>query len=175
MYYEDKIELVIENLISTYRNKPYTLEHILRKGFIRSSLICEEIIITEIFQTMYGDKDYKIFVKNFECSRPEFGTGSPWFVINGYIPVHVTAGGKRSWGFGCNNWENPNDDYKHEYWKSFLPALKVEVFVEDNDYHPQLVYETDNVVINEHIEGETIIELLKEVIARRTLKFASHA
>ena len=160
-------KITIENLISPYRKIPYTLEYILRKGFERAYVGCDEITIEQVGKTGYGDRDYIVHVTNLRCNTPEFGTGSPSFVINGDIPIHTTAGGKLEWAFGCFD-EYLDDQYKSEYWDETQDAkLIIDVNVENNDYEPETMYQSTNWEIDGSRESQTLVELLKEVIARR--------
>ena len=160
-------EIIIDNLVSQYRGIKYTLEYVLRKGFVRSCLELDEIVIHQVGKTWYGDKDFIVTVKNLRCSPPEFETGSPWFMINGNIPIHTTASGKLIWDFGCFD-ENLDTQYKTEYWDETQDArLLIDVNLVDSWHDPETIYQANNWLIDGRPESVTLVELIKEVIARR--------
>jgi hypothetical protein len=88
------------DLVSPTRNENYTVLDVLKKGSQRAALTCENFEIELLHTCFYGSRDYAFRVQNLESSQ-SLWADSVNLRIDGMIPVHATADGKLSIGFGC--------------------------------------------------------------------------
>lgn len=168
-----KKETKFKMLVSPTRGENYTVQDALSKYFHRA-YFDGEIEIIQVFDTMYGDKDYIVRISNLSPSDPIWNE-SINVIIDGDLLLHSSAGGKLSLGWGCGKSDRRTDCYtRHKYPDITQVVERAKKIIVDNyEYCGDILIEGEINEVRENIgidqwsfkERKLLLDIVKEYMS----------
>ncbi len=139
-------------LTSEKRGEPYSMEEAIGKGLLRSQLEYDGDLEVRVLikNSGYGDWDGVLRVTNLRPSSSRWGNSIDWS-FTGELPIHVSAPGSLSVGFGCGADISQDSDAwsPKKGYKKYPLKSKLTFFVGEQSYR---------------ITGKKLARLLQDVL-----------
>ncbi len=163
----EKMDKTID-LVSPTHGEKYKIKDILLKGIQRASIDWVDYKMVHMHTCGYGSKDYELHIESLEVSESCY-SNSVVFRIIGIIPVHTTADGKLSIGYGCGCNSMDDNEESCQKWAEYKEKEMGNLFAWVPSENIDIVTVSMEDIIEEESCRKILLAIIKDMFTRDML------